>query len=69
MKSRTALSARSNPPPRPPIIFKFLRCFPPPCRENLKSSKIIIRLFLRKSAVTPDNITVYTPLDAKTGSA
>lgn len=26
--SRTALSARSHPPPKPPIIFKFLRCNP-----------------------------------------
>lgn len=26
--SQTALSARSNPPPKPPIIFKFLRCNP-----------------------------------------
>lgn len=28
MMSRTALSARSNPPPKPPIIFKLLRCNP-----------------------------------------
>lgn len=67
--SRTALSARSNPPPKTSYNFQVFAISLPSCRENLKSSKIIIRLFLRQSAVTPDNITVYAPLDIKTGSS
>jgi len=67
--SRTALSARSNPPPKTSHNFQVFAISLPSCRENLKSSKFIIRLFLRRSAVTPDNITVYTHSDVKTGSS
>ena len=35
--SRTALSDRSNPPPKPTLIFKFFRCFP----LSAEKSKII----------------------------
>ena len=41
----------------------------PSCRKNLYSSRIIIRLFLHQSAVTPDNITVYALSDVKTDSS
>ena len=67
--SRTALSARSNPPPKISHNFQVFAIFLPSCRKNLKSSKFIIRLFLRRSAVTPDNITVYALSDVKTGSS
>ena len=62
--SRTALSATKTS--HNSQIFAML---PPACRKNLKSSKIIIRLFFRRSAVTPDNITVYAPSDIKTASS
>ena len=62
--NRTALSATKAS--HNSQIFSML---PPSLSKNLKSSRIIIRLFFRRSAVTPDNITVYAPSDIKTGSS
>ena len=62
--NQTALSATKTS-----HNFQVSVMLPPPCRKNLKSSKIIIRLFLRRSAVTPDAVTVYAPSDIKTDSS
>lgn len=55
--------------PKPSHNFQVFAISLPLCRGNLKSSKFIIRIFLRQSAVTPDNITVYALSDVKTGSS